>query len=230
MTASATVLGSLDFELPDDLIATDPVEAEGHRRDDARLLVSWRGHERLVHTTFARVGDHLEAGDVVVVNTSATLASAVPSDDGLVVHLSTELQVGRWVVELRRPCRAGSLAFNGGRRGRRLNLALGASVTLLHPYPEVARQTSRLWTASFDLPDDVLGYLSRAGRPVRYGCPERAWPLAAYQTAFARQPGSAEMPSAARAFTPELVTSLVARGVVVAPVLLHTGVSSQEVG
>jgi S-adenosylmethionine:tRNA ribosyltransferase-isomerase len=55
-----------------------------------------------------------------------------------------------------------------------------------------------------------------------------AWPLSAYQTAFALDPGSAEMPSAGRPFTPELVARLVAGGVLVAPVTLHTGVSSPE--
>ncbi len=230
MSAPAATRTPLHFELPEHLIAADPVEADGGRRDDARLLVAWRHHEHLVHTTVARLGDHLRAGDVVVVNTSATLPAAVPTDDGLLVHLSTELPAGRWVVEVRRPCRAGSLPFDGGRPGRRLGLPRGAAVTLLEPYPDAAAPSSRLWVATFDVPDALLDYLSRAGRPIRYGCPERAWPLSAYQTAFANQPGSAEMPSAARAFTPELVTSLVAGGVTLAPVLLHTGVSSQEAG
>ncbi len=230
MTTADELLAPLDFELPPHLIATDPVEAGGGRRHDARLLVSWRGDERLVDTTFASLGDHLRAGDVVVVNTSATLPAAVPAEDGLLVHLSTELAGGRWVVELRRRCGEGSLAFEGGRPGQRLGLPEDATATLLERYPDVATQPPRLWVADLDFPDHVVSYLFRAGRPIRYGCPERAWPLSAYQTVFARQPGSAEMPSAARAFTPELVTSLVTKGVVVVPVLLHTGVSSQEVG
>jgi S-adenosylmethionine:tRNA ribosyltransferase-isomerase len=57
---------------------------------------------------------------------------------------------------------------------------------------------------------------------------QRDWPLAAYQTVFARLPGSAEMPSASRPFTDPMVTALVARGVLIAPVTLHTGVSSLE--
>lgn len=115
MSASGATLASLNFELPDRLIAAAPVEAGGGRRDDARLLVSWRSDERLVHTTFAHVSEHLRAGDVVVVNTSATLPAAVPTNDGLLVHLSTELPGGRWLVELRRPCRAGSLPYADGR-------------------------------------------------------------------------------------------------------------------
>ena len=49
-----------------------------------------------------------------------------------------------------------------------------------------------------------------------------------YQTVFATEPGSAEMPSAGRPFTPELVTRLVSLGVQIAPLLLHTGVASLE--
>jgi S-adenosylmethionine:tRNA ribosyltransferase-isomerase len=54
------------------------------------------------------------------------------------------------------------------------------------------------------------------------------WPLEAYQTAFSIHPGSAEMPSAGRPFSDELVGELVARGILFAPLTLHTGVSSPE--
>jgi S-adenosylmethionine:tRNA ribosyltransferase-isomerase len=74
----------------------------------------------------------------------------------------------------------------------------------------------------------VGALLAREGRPIAYGRPDRRWPLADYQTVFAREPGSAEMPSAGRPFTAELVTSLVSAGVAVAPVVLHAGVSSLE--
>jgi S-adenosylmethionine:tRNA ribosyltransferase-isomerase len=76
----------------------------------------------------------------------------------------------------------------------------------------------------------VEAYLARHGRPIAYGYVTGRWPLAAYQTVFARDPGSAEMPSAARPFSAGLVTALVSRGVLVAPVTLHAGVSSLEVG
>jgi S-adenosylmethionine:tRNA ribosyltransferase-isomerase len=54
--------------------------------------------------------------------------------------------------------------------------------------------------------------------------------LSSYQTVFARRPGSAEMASAARPFSVELVTSLVSAGIVIAPITLHAGVSSAEQG
>jgi S-adenosylmethionine:tRNA ribosyltransferase-isomerase len=76
----------------------------------------------------------------------------------------------------------------------------------------------------------VVPYLHRVGRPIRYAYVPRPHPLGAYQTVFAHVPGSAEMPSAGRPFTAEIVTELVTRGVLVAPLTLHTGVSSPEQG
>lgn len=209
-------------------------EADGPERAGRRLLVAWRGDERVEHATFADLGSYLRAGDVVVVNTSQTLPAAVPAEDGtrdgLLVHLSTQLPDGRWVIELRRPCGAGSVPFDEGRLGQHVHLSGGGRLVLDDAYPGGNRPPSRLWAASLDLPGGVHAFLARAGRPIRYGCSEQSWPLAAYQTVFARHPGSAEMPSAGRGFTHELVTDLVVRGVLLVPVTLHAGVSSQEIG
>jgi S-adenosylmethionine:tRNA ribosyltransferase-isomerase len=229
----------VDFELHDDLIATEPVEATGGGREDARLMVAWRSDDRLTHTTFAHLGDYLDPGDLLVVNASATLPAAVPTvgrDDGLLVHLSTELPGGLWLVELRLPDGAGSRPFFDGRAGRTLSLPGGASVELLAPYPAGGGDSSlatagvRLWFALLVLPDAVPAYLAAHGRPIRYGYVRRPFPLSAYQTVFAREPGSAEMPSAGRPFTTALVTDLVSRGIGIAPIVLHTGVSSAEPG
>jgi S-adenosylmethionine:tRNA ribosyltransferase-isomerase len=163
-----------------------------------------------------------------VVNTSATLPAALPvrRADGtpLRLHLSTPAGADRWVAELRR----GGEAFAAGRAGETLALPGGARVTLLAPYLAGAR----LWLTRIELADGerLSAYLDRHGAPIRYGYVEREWPLADYQTVFALHPGSAEMPSAGRPFTTALVTALVARGIAVAPLLLHTGVSSQEAG
>ena len=78
------------------------------------------------------------------------------------------------------------------------------------------------------LPCPVLAYLDRYGFPIRYGYVKTRLARSMYQTVFATEPGSAEMPSAGRPFTPELVTRLVSLGVQIAPLLLHTGVASLE--
>src|SRR6185295_18098209 len=87
---------------------------------------------------------------------------------------------------------------------------------------------SRLWIAALRLPDAAPAYLDRHGFPIRYKYVPDRWPSSMYQTVFATEAGSAEMPSAGRPFTAELVTSLVSKGVQIAPLLLHTGVASLE--
>lgn len=229
----------LDIEVPEELIAEGPVEAEGQRRDEVRLLVARRHDGELTHARAADLPRFLEAGDVLVVNTSPTLPAAVPSyDRSLVVHLSTDLGGGRWVVEVREPCGLGTRPHPVD-HGHVIPLAGGAVLRLRRPHPgpvDAAARTgaARLWEGDLATPVPLSAWLDGEGRPIRYGCARTAWPIEAYQTAFASHPprdpglGSAEMPSAARPFTPELITALIAAGVVLAPITLHTGVSSLE--
>jgi S-adenosylmethionine:tRNA ribosyltransferase-isomerase len=154
------------------------------------------------------------------VNNSGTLPSAVPVSHELVVHFSTAMPDGTWLVELRFGNGAATVPYRGGAAGDRLVLPGGALLRL------VSRFTGRLWRAK--LSTAVVPYLLRHGRPIRYSYVRHAWPIEAYQTVFATTPGSAEMPSAGRPFSPEVVTRLVSRGVTVAPITLHTGVSSLE--
>jgi S-adenosylmethionine:tRNA ribosyltransferase-isomerase len=217
------------FDLPDELIADAPAEARGLARDEVKLLVASKRTGRLVDTTFRHLPDFFAPGDLLVVNTSATVPAAVRTADERVVHFSTEVpdgNGGQWVVELRTPCGAGTLPDRTARAGDRVVLEGGGTLEILRPYPDGG--PPRLWVASLHLDRPVLEHLARAGHPIRYGCTDSSWPIAAYQTAFSIDPGSAEMPSAARGFTPELVTQLVARGVEIVPITLHTGVSSQE--
>jgi S-adenosylmethionine:tRNA ribosyltransferase-isomerase len=215
----------VEFTLPAELEAHEPPEARGLPRDGVRLLVGWRGTGTMEHHRMADLPSLLRPGDVLVVNTSATLPAAVPTVDGtgLVVHFSTERPDGTWLVELRRGAGGkATLPYPGGANGVHYRLRGGGTVRLRSSY-----STGRLWVADVE-PGDVLDYLHRFGRPIRYGYVNRSWPLPYYQTVFATEPGSAEMPSAGRPFSPELVTRLVAAGVLVVPIVLHTGVASAE--
>jgi S-adenosylmethionine:tRNA ribosyltransferase-isomerase len=216
-------MSALAFELPERLEAHAPPAA----RDAVRMLVASRSSDELVDARFRDLVDVLRPGDVLVVNTSATLPAALAAErpDGrrVGVHLSTPVpgHDGHWVVELRcgdAPCRSG--------RPETLALPAGGRAELIAPY----LSGRRLWVARLDLPSPLTAYLAEHGRPIRYRYVQDTFPLAEYQTVFAVEPGSAEMPSAGRPFTHELVTSLVTRGIAVAPVVLHTGVSSLEEG
>ncbi|MBO9520308.1 MAG: S-adenosylmethionine:tRNA ribosyltransferase-isomerase [Nocardioidaceae bacterium] len=219
------------FPAPRETTAPAPAEARGLERDQVRLLVA--RPDGVTHARFRDLADHLEAGDLVVVNDSATVAGELDAAGpygAAVLHLATPLDDGSWVVEVR-------TAPDGARAV--LDAASGAvfaagavEVRLLEPYPRSGSSPTgagnRLWRAAVTGPLEAR--LSSYGRPIGYGYLPRRYPLEAYQTIFSTRPGSAEMPSAARPFTPSLVTRLVSKGVAVAPVTLHTGVSSQEAG
>ena len=214
---------AINCVLPASLQATEPPAA----RDGVRLLVASPGG--LSHGRFSQLGEFLSPGDLVVVNTSATLAAAVDGTRGgapVEVHFSAELDDGAWVVEVR-PAGAAAGPVTDLRPGETITLDGGATLTVDRPRP--AGQ-SRLWRARPGIDGGVPLFLAHHGRPIRYAYVPRPWPLPEYQTVFAREPGSAEMPSAGRPFTGQVVTDLVTRGVALAPIVLHTGVSSQEPG
>jgi S-adenosylmethionine:tRNA ribosyltransferase-isomerase len=233
------------FQLPPDRSADRPPEARGLARDQVRLLVAGAGRHAdsgtpavadspyaIRHSRFADLAGFLRSGDLVVVNDSATLPAALDAvhADGrrAAVHLSTQLDDGTWVVEVR-PATDAHGPMLGLRSGDRLNLPRGVTLTLRRPYPDPSTPVPRLWTATVPV-TSPLAYLRRHGRPITYDYLVGRWPLEAFQTMFARSPGSAEMPSAARPFTPRVVSSLRRAGVMLASVTLHTGVSSPEAG
>lgn len=218
------------FEASD--FAPRPAEARGLARDEVRLLVATPGG--LTHARFRDLGEHLRAGDVLVVNNSATVAGeidAVHAGGRIVLHVSAEVDGGDRVVELRSAPDAARSVLDAA-PGDVVRVG-EVRLTLRAPWPTTelsspTGQGNRLWRARVH--GDLDGALARDGRPIAYGYLDRRYPLDAYQTVFGNRPGSAEMASAGRPFTDALVTGLVSRGVVFAPVTLHTGFSSQEAG
>ncbi|ORW94969.1 queuosine biosynthesis protein [Mycobacterium sp. IEC1808] len=220
----------IHFQRPPGSDASEPPEARGLARDAVRLLVARPG--RVSHARFADLGDHLRPGDLLVVNNSATLPAAVDgrrAGRDITVHFSTPRADKEWVVELR-PATDAAGPLTDVRPGERVDLPGGAALVIGSSYPEPGVEGARLWTARVILEGDLGAYLARHGRPIRYAYVPREWPLRYYQTVFARSAGSAEMPSAARPFSTELVTALVSAGIGIAPITLHAGVSSAEAG
>ena len=223
------------FDSPGDTTAPAPPEERGVARDGVRMLVAT--DEGVAHAHFRDLAAYLSPGDLVVVNNSATLAAefdaVLPGRGAVVVHAATRLDDGTWVVELRSAPDAARAVLDA-EPGAELDLPGGARLTLLAPYPRPLSSPTgrgnRLWRAALSGPRPLEQHLVRYGRPIAYGYLDRPYPLSAYQTVFANRPGSAEMPSAARPFTHELVTDLVSHGIGVAAITLHTGVSSQEAG
>lgn len=199
-------------------------ESRGLARDEVRMLVA--GSAGMEHRRVRDLADELDSGDLLVVNTSATVPAAVPlakGRTGRLVHVSTQLDDGTWVVEVRRPGNEGPA--DDVASGEVLHLPGGVRLRVLGPHPG---DQDRLWRAAPVPWRDRVAYLAEHGRPIRYPYVEGAVVLDDLQTVYATVPGSAEMPSAGRPLTESLLARLVGRGVVVAPIVLHTGVSSQE--
>ena len=222
-------VADLDFTRPAHLQATRPAEARGLTRDGVRLLVSTpEGHH---HSAFTNLANFLNPGDLLVVNRSATLPASLPAEGAFgpfLLNLSTRYGAGVWLAEPRPnvatpgplPLGSGDAATVGGLRA-----------TFLVPYPGLPR----LWFVRFEgelvrgsIEQNVTEAMRRYGEPIRYGYLEEAQALEHYQTLFADTPGSAEMPSAARPFSQRVVERLTSKGVRVAPLTLHAGVSSLE--
>jgi S-adenosylmethionine:tRNA ribosyltransferase-isomerase len=199
--------------------AAAPPERRGIERDAVRLLVTDRGAGVHHHARFYELPSFLRPGDVLVVNDSATIPAAVTAartnGERMQLHVSTRIDDRIWIAEPR----------DSVLPGEELRLPLGASAVAIAP---VDPQRPRLWYARFQLPQPMNEYLASVGEPIRYGYVPLRFPLSDYQTIFARVPGSAEMPSAARPFSARVVEALRERRVTLATITLHCGVSSFE--
>ncbi|HYK54582.1 MAG TPA: S-adenosylmethionine:tRNA ribosyltransferase-isomerase [Candidatus Eremiobacteraceae bacterium] len=220
---SETVTRSVaPFVVPPELEAREPAEVRGSGRDDVRLLVTRGAHGAATHATFDELPQFFERGDLLVVNVSATVPSALKArargavaSDPFTLSISTRLPSGRCVVEPRR---------HDASPGEILELPANAVAILHAPY----RSSKRLWEATLLGTGDIIAYLYAHGKPIAYLHMRSEWPIEAYQTVYASEAGSAEMPSAGRAFTHEMLDRLTSMGVGIATIVLHTGVSSPE--
>ncbi len=211
----------MQFILPPELEAREPAELRGLRRDAVRLMVLGREKGEAIHTRFAALGEFLRAGDLLVVNDSRTLPALLrardENGDAVEVRLAHRRADDLWDV----------LLLNGrahvGRVGMRLDFGNELRAQILARRPDLPF----LWRMKFDVCCvDLLDKIYRVGEPVRYTYVPDALPLDLYQTVYANTPGSVEMPSAGRPFTWELLLKLKKRGVGLASLSLHTGLSS----
>ena len=216
------MIAAVPFALPSANEATTTPERRGLARDGVRLLSTDLATGRHEDATFRDLPSLLCRGDLLVANDSATLPAALAARredaSGFALHLSTRIADDLWIAEPREP-REPVVA------GERVALAGGAAATFLMT---VDAEHPRLWYVALALGEDVATFLARYGAPIRYRYVDQTLPLAAYQTVFARTPGSAEMPSAGRPFTPRVIDDLRRAGIDVATITLHAGVSSPE--
>ena len=219
-----------DFKVPKELEAPAPPEARGQQRDQVRLLVIHRQSGQIEHRRFYHIIDYLQPGDVVVLNISRTVSAAFPgvTDDGQTIemrlssHYSTDGSGDGSIWQaVFKPDEAII------RPGLRLSFGDGALTAVVRHKRE---HIPKLWEIQFDPTDrPISAWMEQLGRPIKYDYVEQGWDLEYYQTAYATVPGSSEMPSAGRAFTPELLNRIQGKGVALAKIVLHTGVSNIDI-
>src|SRR6266436_8680098 len=216
------------FTLPPELSAKEPPERRGIRRDQVRLLVIDRATGRMEHTRFDKIDNYLRQNDLLVFNSSRTLPASMRGCDCSAAHgpcmevrLAEHLPDDSWLALLL--CEQGDPFGCGLRAGMQIEFAEGLNAAVL------ARDLNipRLWKLRFSITGtELVDLIYRLGKPIRYEYVSAPWDLDYYQTVYAKEPGSAEMPSAGRAFTWKLLFDLKRRGIDSAYIVLHTGLSS----
>src|SRR5947209_11972633 len=216
------------FTLPPELSAKEPPERRGIRRDQVRLLVIERATGKIEHTRFDKIDSYLRQKDLLVFNSSRTLPASLRGcscgarhGPCMEVRLAEHLPDDSWLALLL--CEQGDPFGCGLREGMQIEFAEGLTAAVL------ARDANipRLWKLHFSISGtQLVDLIYRLGKPIRYEYVSTLWDLDYYQTVYAKEPGSAEMPSAGRAFTWKLLLDLKRRGVDAAYIVLHAGLSS----
>jgi S-adenosylmethionine:tRNA ribosyltransferase-isomerase len=199
--------------------ATAPPERRGIARDEVKMLVTDRASGMNYHRSFVDLPAVLRPGDLIVVNDSATIPAALTAErengERLQLHVATKIDERIWMMEPRDSVLC----------GEELRLPAGGSVVTIAP---VDPEQPRLWYGWFQLPQPMYTYLAEHGMPIHYSYVTEEFPLSEYQTIFAREPGSSEMPSAARPFSARVLHEIHRRGIEIATITLHCGVASFE--
>jgi S-adenosylmethionine:tRNA ribosyltransferase-isomerase len=225
------------FKLPPELVAKEPPEHRGISRDEVKLMVINRSNYQIEHAHFYSIGKFLRPGDLLVFNSSRTLPASldgyVVSSVGIIpieVRLAEHLPDDFWLVL---PSYKTD-GFNNNNNndnsllpifenGMEIQFGRGLIAKVYEPDDNIPR----LWKVKFSKSGtQLMELLYHFGQPIRYEYVSNAWDLDYYQTVYARQPGSAEMPSAGRAFTWKLLLGLKRHGIGMAYIFLHTGISS----
>jgi S-adenosylmethionine:tRNA ribosyltransferase-isomerase len=223
---SSSSSSSFSFTLPTELFAKEPPERRGIARDKVKLMVINRKNYRIHHARFYSLGKFLRPGDLLVFNASRTLPAVLNGCSSSIgscieVRLAEHLPDDSWLALLR--CEKGDPFSCGLRSGMQINFGQGLTGMVYGSDKNI----QRLWKICFSKSgSELMDILYHLGQPVRYEYLSVPWDLDYYQTIYAREPGSAEMPSAGRAFTWKLIFDLKRSRVNIASIVLHTGLSS----
>lgn len=208
---------AMKFELPEELNAKEPPERRGIRRDYVKMMVLDKTTGQTNHTQFYHLDRYLKKGDLLVLNASRTVPAVLKSQkemDGTEVEIRLAHRKNESIWE--------ALPVSGNvKKGDVIRFSSTLTATII----EQSDKTPFVLLAFNLCCSSLFNQIYRLGEPVRYEYIQEPWNLDYYQTVFATKPGSVEMPSAGRAFSWELLFRLQKKGVKIAYITLHTGLS-----
>ena len=203
------------YELPQELIAQDPLED----RSSSRLLVMQRESGALTHTPFCQIPDYLQSGDCLVLNNTKVIPARLFGEregtQGKVeILLLRQRQKDVWetLVKPGKKAKPGTrILFGGGILvGEVLDVVEDGNRRIRFSYEGIFEEIlDRL--GQMPLPPYITHQLKDKNR---------------YQTVYAKYDGSAAAPTAGLHFTPELLEEVQKKGVTVAEVTLHVGLGT----
>lgn len=217
-----TELRTSDFfyDLPERLIAQHPME----KRDESRMMVLDRQKQTIEHRHFYDLLDYLHPNDVLVINDSkvipARLYGHVEGREEAVIELlllrQHENDVWETLVKPGKRARIGMRTVYGG------GLLTGEVIDIVEEGNRLIRFTydKEKYTNIYELLS-IIGLM-----PLPPYITEQLRDNSRYQTVYAREEGSAAAPTAGLHFTPELLERVRAKGVAIAPVMLHVGLGT----
>ncbi|WP_349408278.1 S-adenosylmethionine:tRNA ribosyltransferase-isomerase [Pseudalkalibacillus sp. SCS-8] len=211
----------IEFHLPTELNAVGPPESMGGRRDDVKLLILDRKTGGIHHDRFNNIDEHFKPGDLLILNISRTLPAS----------FKVNIRRGNQIIASEVEVRLGQRKSNSVWKVLFIHFTVqkGDEIIFSRILKAVVRSKNKstpLVTICFSLRGkELYNQLYLLGEPIRYEYIQHDWPLTAYQTVYGTVPGSVEMVSAGRAFSWELLLRLKKRGVGLATITLHTGLS-----
>ena len=208
-------LSDFNYELPEELIAQDPLE----KRDNSRLMVLHRATGELEHKHFYDVIDYLNPGDCLVINDTKVIpARLMGAKEGTGASIEVlllkrrEEKVWETLVKPGKKARVGSrICFGDG-------LLTGEVI-------DVVEEGNRLIRFEYEgIFEEILDRLGQMPLPpyITHQLRDRN----RYQTVYARQEGSAAAPTAGLHFTQDLLQRIREKGVRIATVTLHVGLGT----
>ena len=216
LTETALTTKDFYYELPEAQIAQTPAEP----RDSSRLLVLHKDTGKTEDRVFRDIIDYLQEGDVLVINDSKVIPArlyGIKESTGIEIEVvllrSHGLDVWETLVRPGRRCKPGTVILFG-------NGLLRAEVL------ETVEGGNRLLKFEYE-GDNLFSILDRVGQmPLPPYITEKLKDKNRYQTVYAREEGSAAAPTAGLHFTEELLDRIRAKGVKIAPVMLHVGLGT----